>query len=175
MVYNFPILSNKEFLYEGYFEFRKIYPFINNYFENERNYDNTIEKTEEKNLEDGEMYYYIKFVEENEYNDFLNGHMKFTLILDGIEEIVEINDEKKRLMKGKLKLKLSKIIIDKEVHSEKSRTNFSWFLKDINKYYFKNDEIEDFTKILKKDWKDLKIELKRFLGTYENILGDSEK
>ena len=171
MGYNIEVMNGLNFQYDGLYEFRKIYPFLSNLFEEKLNYDVTIEKSEEEIKDDGEKYFFIKFKIESEYNDYLSSMTKFILKLSGYEEMVELNGVKKNLINGRVDLLLGKSIISKEGHSRKKRTAFTIFLDDINAHYFKKSEIGDFKNILKKDWEKSKVELQKYFSIYENMLG----
>jgi hypothetical protein len=138
---NIPVGEEKTIVLEGYYDYDNL---LDNIFavESDKFYDTTDNYRNRKVSEEGVISFEIHSDFEQEHTDFLRNKIEMELDGEGKMEVVEIEGEKRKLMKGKVKLRLISYI-EPDWTEKMDRYPFMTFLYLVRERLFRKHELKE--------------------------------
>ena len=136
-----PIMSERRYVFHGLFDMKQIHKFLKDFLTQSRHYDWTEKDYEEKN-EGGERRIWTKVEAEQEYTDYYKVIIRYELLMEGKDVIVEENGKSYKLTKGKAKLTINAYIEPDFAGRRPVNSAFADFLERVYEKHFGGDERE---------------------------------
>ncbi len=136
-----PLISEKQYVYEGYFDIKSLYKFVKTYLEDSKHYDVSEKELEEKN--DGATKELLSTIlAEQEYTDYFKIVLKFKMILGGKEKLIEDSEgHSKKLVKGKAHISIN-AYLEKDFMNKKHDGPLTSFFRKVYDKYIGEDELK---------------------------------
>lgn len=104
-----PIITERRYVFQGVFDMKYLNKMLRDFLEHSRHYDWTEKEFDERN-EGGERRIVSKVEAEQEYTDYYKVVIRYELLMEGKDIIVEEHGKDHKLTKGKARLILNAYI-----------------------------------------------------------------
>ena len=135
-----PIIRERRYVFQGLFDMKHTYKFLKEFLTESRHYDWTEKDYEEKN-ENGERRIMSKVEAEQEYTDYYKIIIRYELVMEGKDVVIEEDGKSYKLTKGRAKLIINAYIEPDFAHRRPVDSALSDFLERVYEKYFGNDEL----------------------------------
>jgi hypothetical protein len=137
-----PVGEEKTIVLEGYYDYDNVLDNVIGGMESDRYYDTTDNYRSRKVSEEGFITFEIHCDFDQGYTDYLKNKIEIELDGEGKFNVVEIEGEKKKLMKGKLKVRIISYIIP-EWTEKMDRYPFMSFIYLVRERLFRKHELHE--------------------------------
>lgn len=138
-----PLTSEKKFVYEGIYDLKGTYSYIKSFLENSRQYDLT-EREIEESSNNGKRKLSTKIEAEQEFNDYFKVVLKFMMVFEGQEIILEdASGKSHKLVNGTAKIVVNSYVEKDFMHKRPKEGMGAFLAKVYDKFFGK----EDFEKV----------------------------
>ena len=136
-----PLTSEKKYVYNGIYDLKGTYSYIKNFLEETRQYDIT-EKEIEEVSNAGKRKLSTKIEAEQEFNDYFKVVLKFMMVFEGDDIILEDSTGKThKLVKGSAKIIINSYV-EKDFMHKRPKDGLGLFLAKVYDKFFGKDDFE---------------------------------
>lgn len=135
-----PIITERRYAFQGIFEIKHLNTLLRDFLEHSRHYDWTEKEFEERN-DGGERRLVSKVEALQEYSDYYRVILRYELLMEGKDVIVQEHGREHTLTKGRARLIINMYIEPDFANRRKITGSFSEFLYKTYDKIFQGDEL----------------------------------